>query len=109
MDEKDEIAETFPLRSMKNAHFGHEISAIQFSLRLSMIATSSNGIICVWDYESFRLIGSMTNNQSDVQALEFLDPFPLLASLDLSGSIVIWQPLVQFGFSFKIYQPVVTI
>jgi len=50
-----------------------------------MVATASHGIICVWDYETMRLIGGMTNNFTEILVLEFLDPFPLLCSLDVSG------------------------
>lgn len=58
-----------------------------------MIATASHGIISLWDYETFRLIGSMTNNFSDLLVIEFLDPFPLICSLDVSGKIIIWEKL----------------
>ena len=70
-----------------------------------MIATASHGIICIWDYETMRLIGAMTNKFTDILVLEFLDPFALLCSLDVGGQIVIWERLQQFSFSFKIYQP----
>lgn len=50
-----------------------------------MIATASMGTICLWDYETMRLIGSMTNKFNDILVLEFLDPFQLLCSLDSSG------------------------
>ncbi|CDW75100.1 rna recognition motif [Stylonychia lemnae] len=110
-NEKDseEVAKSQILRQIKNAHFGQEISAIALSLRLSMIATASHGIICLWDYETMRLIGGMTNNFSDILVLEFLDPFPLLCTLDVSGQIIIWEQLQQFSFSFKIYQALITI
>ncbi len=58
-----------------------------------MIATAANGVISIWDYEVMRLIGAMTNQSNDILALEFLDPYPLLCSLDNSGSIIIWDPL----------------
>ena len=74
-----------------------------------MVATASHGIICVWDYETMRLIGGMTNNFTEILVLEFLDPFPLLCSLDVSGQIIIWEQLQQFSFSFRIYQALIAI
>jgi hypothetical protein len=34
----------------------------------------------------------MTNNYNEVYVLEFLEPYPLLASIDSSGDIIIWGP-----------------
>lgn len=64
---------------------------------MGMIATASHGVIFLWDYEFLRVIGSMTNNYNEVYVLEFLDPYPLLASVDASGDIVIWDKLKQFS------------
>ena len=73
------------IRSVRNAHFSHEISAIQLSTRCSMIATASHGVIFLWDYETLKLVGGMTNNFTEVTILEFLDPYPVLCSLETSG------------------------
>eukprot|EP00347_Sterkiella_histriomuscorum_P004350 403360783 len=108
-DDTDEVAKSQIMRLIKNSHFGQEISAIQVSIRLSMIATASSGAICIWDYETLRLIGAMTNKFTEILVLEFLDPFPLLCSLDAGGQIIIWEKLQQFSFSFKIYQPHIVI
>ena len=104
-DEFQEVSKSEVIRVVKNAHFQQEISAIQISTRLSMIATASHGIIFLWDYETLKLIGSMTNNFNEIQILDFLDPFPLLASLDVTGQIIVWEPLKQFTLSFAIYKP----
>jgi hypothetical protein len=82
---------------VKNAHFGHEIQAIQLSLRLGMIATASQGVIFLWDYEFLKLVGSMTNKYNEVYILEFLDPLPLIASVDASGDLIIWDKLKQLS------------
>lgn len=101
----EEVSHSHTLRSIKNAHFTQEIQALAFSQRLSMIATTAQGIIFLWDYETMKLIGGMTNAYSEVQILQFMDPYPLLASLDLSGHIIVWGPFKQGVLTFSVYRP----
>jgi hypothetical protein len=49
---------------------------------MGMMATSSQSIINVWDYESFKLMYCMSNDKVDILSIDFLDPYKLLISLD---------------------------
>ena len=50
-----------------------------------MFATSSAGVIFVWDYESFKLIAAGTNDYEEVHKMEFIYPYMALVSLDSSS------------------------
>lgn len=52
-----------------------------------------------------KLIGGMTNAYSEVLILQFMDPYPLLAGLDLSGHIIVWGPFKQGALTFNVYRP----
>jgi len=104
-NDNDQLSRTQVIRQVKNAHFGHEISNLQISLRLGMIGTASHGVIFLWDYELFKLVGSMSNDNNEVLLMEFLDPLRLLCSLDVSGDLIIWETIQQLNQSFTIYYP----
>ena len=68
-----------------------------------MLATSADGCIFVWDYESFKAAGTCTNVFYFVYALAFLDPYPFLLSLDSAPSLTFWHVFVSQAFLY--YQP----
>ena len=65
-----------------------------------MFATSSAGVIFVWDYESFKLISAGTNDNEEVHKMEFLYPYMTLVSLDSSSSVVFWSLANINAFQF---------
>lgn len=78
------------LRRMSGGH-ATDITALCFSLHLSLIASaSSDNSLQVWDYEFGRLEGTCIGHVSGVLALHFLDPFPLLVSSDSMGNLSFW-------------------
>lgn len=78
------------LRRLSGGHAA-DISALAFSVHLSLLASaSSDSSLQVWDYEFGRLEGSCVGHVSGVLALHFLDPFPLLVASDSGGNTVVW-------------------
>ena len=76
---------------------GSEIITTAYSPSLTLFATgASSGLIQLYDYLSHVLVGELPGHASEVTALVFLDPYPLLASADNEGNICIWvvRPLV---------------
>ena len=40
------------------------------------------GIIKIWDYETFRIKGIFGNGGLEINSLAFIEPFPLVATVD---------------------------
>jgi WD40 repeat protein len=78
------------LRKMKHSH-EKDIVACAYSWQLSCIATgSSDGTLNVWDFQMLQLEGRCIGHQADITSLAFLSPYPMLASSDITGQILIW-------------------
>ncbi|ETW05164.1 hypothetical protein H310_04166 [Aphanomyces invadans] len=78
------------LRRMTGGHTG-DITSLGFSYNLSLIATGSvDCTVQIWDYEFGRLDATCIGHTTGIVSLVFLDPYPLLASCDLSGNVAIW-------------------
>ena len=78
------------LRVLKHAH-PRGISCAAYSQRLSLIATgSSDGGVTLWEFQTLAREMRCVGHASDVVALHFLDPYPLLASADVNGHVYIW-------------------
>lgn len=73
-------------------------------LRLNLIATSSGGVIFLWDYETFKMYGACSNDLEDVHKLSFIYPYVCLISIDTSSTITFWT-WVQIN-AYKYMQPV---
>merc|ERR1712136_684944 len=96
----DESSETPRLwRSAKNVHHG-DITCVAFSRHLGLVATGSiDCVISVREYERLRPVSSLLGHKSEILALAFVEPFPLLASTDAGGNVAIW--VVPFGARHK--------
>uniref|UniRef100_A0A7S0ZUV4 EF-hand domain-containing protein n=1 Tax=Noctiluca scintillans TaxID=2966 RepID=A0A7S0ZUV4_NOCSC len=96
----DESSETPRLwRSAKNVHHG-DITCVAFSRHLGLVATGSiDCVISVREYERLRPVSSLLGHKSEILALAFVEPFPLLASTDAGGNVAIW--MVPFGARHK--------
>ena len=68
-----------------------EISIIQFNEHLSLIATGSiDGEVCVWDFELSKLEAICKGHTSDVTAIEFLSPYPLMVTASMDCKVNLW-------------------
>lgn len=95
------------IKHVKNAHFGEYISAMCFSLHLSLIASSASGIILFWQYEHMKLIGACSNQMNEIIFMSFIEPYSLLVSLDRSNEVVIWH--LTKPHTFAVYDPLIKI
>jgi WD40 repeat protein len=87
-DESEEIAKVW--RSAVNVHCG-DISCVAFSRHLGLIATGSTDcVIAVREYERLRTLVHLLGHKSDITALNFVEPLPLLCSADVSGNVALW-------------------
>ena len=78
------------LRSIEHAH-NSDITALAVSRELSMIASGeSQGKIKIWDLEFCAMEGLCLGHSTEVTALLFLDPKPLLVSADADGNMCLW-------------------
>lgn len=76
---------------------GNEIITSCYSDNLSLFCVGSAcGIISLWDFRSHVLISELLGHASEITALTFLDPYPLLVSADTEGNVCFWvvRPLV---------------
>ena len=80
---------------------------MSYSLHSSLIATASGNEIFIWEYEHLKLIGACTNKGHDVTYLKFIEPYPLLISLDNSYQVTFWN--VEKSHSFVFYKPMMAI
>ncbi|TMW66701.1 hypothetical protein Poli38472_014013 [Pythium oligandrum] len=95
------------LRCVTDAHDA-DIKALTYCYAMSLVATgSADGVIKIWDYIYFLLEVTCSTStyllpMSDVVALEFVDPYPLLVSGHENGTVCFWhvspsQPSVLLG------------
>ncbi|GBG27765.1 WD repeat-containing protein wdr-5.1 [Hondaea fermentalgiana] len=78
-----------PLRRILYAHTA-DIGALVLSHALSLFASADeSGLIRIWDFQFLGLEGEMRIG-SAVVALAFLEPYPLLISIDREGQIQFW-------------------
>lgn len=86
-----DIEEVLLLRMMKGGHEGSDITCITYSTYMSMIASgSSNGIVCIWDFELGKLQGACFGHKREITSIAFLDPYPNLITFSLDGLICLW-------------------
>ena len=91
--------ETEQLRTIRGGHTldgrVNEITCLAFSKTLNLFATgSSENLIVVWDFEMSKLDDVFSlrlhKGKGSVKYLKFLDPYPLLASTYIDGTLYIW-------------------
>jgi WD40 repeat protein len=81
------------LRSITGAHTNDNITKLRFNHHLSLIASGSDsGRVAVWDYEIGRLLAFCTghNEQSEITAIEFLSPYPIMVTCATDGKLLLW-------------------
>lgn len=76
-------------------------------MHLNLVATSASGIIFFWQYEHMRVSGTCSNGPSEVIFMNFIDPYPMLVSLDRSNEVCVWH--IEQDSSFGFYTPIVKI
>lgn len=87
------------LRCVTDAHDG-DIKCLAYCHALSVFASgSADGVVKIWDYIYFFLEDTCvppartgtSSGHGDVNALEFVDPYPLLLSGHESGLLCVWE------------------
>ena len=54
---------------------------MSYSFHFTLLATgSSNGLVAIWDFETGKMDGVLINQQAEVVAIDFGDPYPILVS-----------------------------
>ena len=79
------------LRHVKGGHIAN-ITIIKFSYHLSLVATGAeNGEVAVWDYELSQLLGiCLGTDLSEITAIEFLEPYPVMVTASIDGKVCLW-------------------
>jgi WD40 repeat protein len=79
------------MRVMLGGHQGSDITKITYSSTFSLIAAgSSNGLVSIWDFEMGKLEAACPGHTTEMLAIEFLDPYPLMATSGADGLVLIW-------------------
>jgi len=77
-------------RNATHVHNG-DITCVAYSRHLGYVATGSTDyVISLREYERLRTVSSLLGHKTDITALAFVDPFPLLVSADFAGNVAIW-------------------
>ena len=77
-------------RSIANAHVA-DITCAATSHLLSLVATSSADFsVRVWDLQNAKLEAVLSGHTAEVAAVCFVEPYPVLASADSHGTIMVW-------------------
>jgi WD40 repeat protein len=60
------------------------------------VTGSVDGCVFLWDYATHVQVGELGGHKTDITALVFLDPYPIVASADNLGNICFWvvRPVV---------------
>ncbi|KRW99211.1 WD40-repeat-containing domain [Pseudocohnilembus persalinus] len=100
-DESD-AEESILMKVLSGAHRDAEISQIGFSTKQNLLCSgSTNGIIAIWNFETGKCDGLLlsdpqslyidnSKNNFEIISLEFADPYPVLVSACINGTIMIW-------------------
>jgi len=77
-------------RRATNSHKG-DITCVAYSRHLGLIATGSTDcVIAVREYLKLRILSCLLGHKTDVTALAFVEPYPLLVSADFGGNVAVW-------------------
>ena len=89
--DENEPEESVLLKVIIGGHEDGEITAMAYSPLLALLASgSSNSIISIWDIELAKLDEVCYGHTSEITAMEFLDPYPVLVSASNDGSVILW-------------------
>lgn len=95
-------------RKSTNAHKG-DITCIAYSRHLGLIATGSTDcVIAVREYLRLRILSFLLGHKTDITAMAFVEPYPLLVSADFSGNVAIWALPTVSGKQHKHANSVLT-
>ena len=80
------------LREMDPAHaHNDDLTAAALSHSLSVVATgSSDRSVRVWDFETGKLDGRISQHAGDITCMTFLEEYPLLLACDSCGWLRVW-------------------
>jgi len=78
-------------RRARNVHIS-DITCMAYSSNLGLIATgSSDQVVSIREYGRLRLVATLMGHDGDVSVIQFIDPYPLLASADYNGNVCLWS------------------
>ena len=100
------IAATYKynIRETHGANIKLEVATISEQLDMFAAITSDN-LVYVWDYSTFKLLGTLSNKLSDVFALKFINPLMVLGTLHYQASMILWS-LSKVVDSFALYKAI---
>lgn len=95
-------------RMATNVHLG-DITCLAFSRHLGLIATGATDcVIGIREYERLRTLSFLLGHKSEITALAFVDPLPLLVSADSTGNVAIWVVPTASGRNHRFANEVLT-
>eukprot|EP00913_Durusdinium_trenchii_P004692 g4357.t1 len=95
-------------RRATNSHKG-DITCVAYSRHLGLIATGSTDcVIAVREYLKLRILACLLGHKTDVTALAFVEPYPLLVSADFGGNVAVWALPTISGKDHKFANKVLT-
>ena len=84
----DEDSDSRLLRKSTGGHGDEDISCLEISNHLSLIATGSGaGSVVVWDFEMSKIDGICIGHHKTVTALKFIEEYPLLISISQDATL----------------------
>ena len=78
---------------LRRVYGGHqeEITILAFDWHLQLVATGCiNGEICLYDFEMSKVEGFLIGHTGDITAIEFLSPYPLVATASMDQTVCVW-------------------
>lgn len=95
-------------RRATNSHKG-DITCVAYSRHLGLIATGSTDcVIAVREYLKLRILSYLLGHKTDVTALAFVEPYPLLVSADFGGNVAVWAVPTITGKDHRFANKVLT-
>lgn len=95
-------------RRATNSHKG-DITCVAYSRHLGLIATGSTDcVIAVREYLKLRILSYLLGHKTDVTALAFVEPYPLLVSADFGGNVAVWAVPTITGKEHRFANKVLT-
>ena len=87
----------FVVRSIKNAHFSKQISAIYLHIENNLLITASDNIAFTWEYDSFKFSGVCIVKKT-VFAVSAKEKNDRLYAFVFDGNINIFDIACSFAF-----------
>lgn len=72
-----------------------------------MIATSAEGAIMLWNYDTFKPRGVLSYKNNEIRCFEFVEERLLIMSIDSKGYLILWD--LHDPRIFDYYQPTIKV